>query len=295
MKPRLLTWLTCCLLLLGCEAPYVGEPAIEEEDANCVLKVTGFQIIPFDDGTSASLNPGTRSEQDITELCTRLTFVVYEGETKLRSVAQKQGDKDFGTAAFSLPQGKYTVAIIGYSGDGACTVSSLEKISFKDNRVTDTFLHCQELEVTDQKATHDVVLKRVVAKIRFTLTDDAFPEEVKQMKFYYTGGSSTLSALTSYGSVNSKQTVKLDVAAGQQQFEVYTIPHDETGTLKMTITALDASGNTIKERVFEGVPVRRNAITTYSGNFFDDVAESEDISFGLKADGAWEQGEEVAF
>ena len=81
----------------------------------------------------------------------------------------------------------------------------------------------------------------------------------------------------------------------QRQFEVYTIPHDETGTLKMTITALDASGNTIKERVFEGVPVRRNAITTYSGNFFDEVAESEDISFGLKADGEWEQGEEVAF
>lgn len=293
MKPRLLTWLTCCLLLLGCEAPYVGEPAIEEEDANCVLKVTGFQIIPFDDGTSASLNPGTRSEQDITELCTRLTFVVYEGETKLLSVAQKQGDKDFGTAAFSLPQGKYTVAIIGYSGDG-CIVNSLEKITLKG--LKDTFLHCEELEVTDQRTTHDVILKRIVAKFRLTLTDEEIPEEVHQLQFSYTGGCTTFSALTSYGSTTGgTQNAKLEVTPGQRQFEVYTIPHDETGTLKMTITALDASGNTIKERVFEGVPVRRNAITTYSGNFFDDVAESEDISFGLKADGAWEQGEEVAF
>lgn len=293
---HLLPLLTSFLLLLGCEAPYIGEPIIEEEsDANVILQVTGFQVIPFDDGTTASLAPTTRADQPITDLCSRLTFVVYEGDTKMRQVAQKQGDAGFGSAAFSLPQGQYTFAIIGYSGDGACTVNSLDKISFKDNRVTDTFLYCEKLEVTDQKATHDVKLSRVVAKIRFTLTDDAIPTEVQQLKFYYTGGSSTLSALSSYGSVNSKQTMKLDVDKGQRQFEVYTIPHDETGSLKMTITALDATGNTIKEREFESVPVRRNAITTYTGSFFDSIAESGELAFGLKADGEWEDGEEVTF
>lgn len=293
MSSRLLTLLTSCLLLLSCEAPYVGEPAIEEEDANCVLQVTGFQVIPFDDGTSASLNPETRAEQAVTDLCTRLTFVIYEGETKLRSVAQKQGDEDFGTAAFSLPQGKYTVAIIGYNGDG-CTVNSLEKITLKG--LKDSFLYCEELEVTDQKVTHDVTLKRIVAKFRLTLTDEDIPEEVRQLQFSYTGGCTTFSALTSYGSTTSgTQSAKLEVTPGQRQFEVYTIPRDETGSLKMTISALDASGNTVGERVFEAVPVRRNAITTYTGNFFVNTAESEDISFGLKADGAWEQGEEVTF
>ena len=63
----------------------------------------------------------------------------------------------------------------------------------------------------------------------------------------------------------------------------------------MTITALDADGNTVKERVFEGVTVRRNAVTTYTGVFFDGMTDSGDISFSLKADGEWEEGEEVAF
>lgn len=293
---HLLTLLTSCLLLLGCEAPYVGEPLVEEEEnANVVLEVSGFQVIPFDDGTSASMNPSSRADQPITDLCSRLTFVAYQGDNKMRQVSQKQGDKDFGTVAFALPTGKYTFAIIGYNSDGACTVSSLDKISFKDNRATDTFLYCEELEVTDQKTTHDVKLNRVVAKIRFTLTDEAFPTEVTQMKFYYTGGSSTLSALSSYGSVNSKQTVKLDITSGQREFEVYTIPHAETGTLKMTVTALDASGNTVKERVFEDVPVRRNAITAYTGNFFEGAAESSELSFGMSANGEWEDGDEVAF
>lgn len=295
MKAKTFFGLTLLFLLLGCEAPYVGDPGGVEENANLILKVSGFQITPFEDTASSSLAPATRAEQSITELCSRLTFVVYQGDTKFRSVAQKQGDTGFGTVAFSLPQGKYTVAIIGYNSDGACTVNSLEKISFKDNRVTDTFLYCEELEVTDQPTTHETTLTRVVAKFRLTLTDTAFPDEVRQLKFYYTGGSSTLSALSSYGSVNSKQTVKLDVVAGQRQFEVYTIPHDESGTLKMTITALDDDGNTVKERVFEGVPVRRNAVTTYTGVFFDGMTDSGDISFSLKADGEWEEGEEVAF
>jgi hypothetical protein len=127
------------------------------------------------------------------------------------------------------------------------------------------------------------------------LTDQEIPSEAKQMKFYYTGGSSTLSALTSYGSVNSKQTVKIDIATGQKQFEVYTIPHDETGSLNMTITALDANGNTLKERILNEVPVRRNAIARYTGKFFDDAEGNGSISFSMTAEGDWEDGAEGTF
>lgn len=297
MKLRSLLLLASFALLTGCEAPYVGEPvAEEEEDANMVLCVTGVQMIPFEEGVSAPMKaPATRAQQPITELCSRLTFVVYQGETKFRSVVQKRGDKGFGTVAFSLPQGNYTFAIIGYNSDGACTVTSLDKISFKDNRVTDTFLYCEDLEVTDTKTTHEVELTRVVAMFRLVLTDNEIPAEVRQLKFYYTGGSSTLSALTSYGSVNSKQTVKLDVSTGVKTYEVYTIPHDETGSLKMTVTALDANDNTIKEHIFEALPVRRNTITVYTGNFFDGSTESGDIGFGMTAESEWEEGPNATF
>lgn len=296
MKTKLLSLLTL-IFLVSCEAPYVGEVEENEEstDANITLHVSGFQMIPFDDGNSANLIAGTRADQSVSDLCTRLTFVVYQGESKYRSLAQKQDDTNFGTASFDLPAGKYTFAIIGYSGDGACTVSSLEKISFKNNHLTDTFLYCEELEVTDQPMTHDVRLTRVVAMFRLNLTDEKIPSEVKQMKFYYTGGSSTLSALTSFGSVNSKQTEKIDVTEGQRVFEVYTIPHEQTDNLKMTITALDANGNTVREQVFESVPVQVNKITTYSGNFFEGSTGPGEISFGLTADGTWDEGTETSF
>lgn len=293
MKRQLLAYLSCFFLFVCCEAPYVGNPSVEEDNANIVLNVSGFQVTPFEDNTSSSLSSDTRAEQAITEVCSRLTFAVYQGDTKYRLVTQKQGDTGFGTVAFSLPQGIYTVAIIGYSGDG-CTVNSLEKITLKG--LKDSFLYCSELEVTNQKTTYDVKLKRIVAKFLLSLVDEEIPDDVQKMRFTYSGGCTTFSALTSYGSTSGgTQTVNLDVATGQRQFEVYTIPHDETGTLKMTITALDANGNTVKERVFENVPVRCNAITTYTGTFFEGTSESGDVSFLLKADDAWEEGEEVDF
>ena len=119
---------------------------------------------------------------------------------------------------------------------------------------------------------------------------------ITQLKFYYTGGSSTLSAITGYGSVNSKQTVVLNVAAGQRNFEVYTIPHAETGELKMTISALDASGTVMKERPFEGVSVQRNMITCYTGDFFNGAStETGESSFQMKVNAEWEGETSVLF
>lgn len=275
--------------LMACEQPYLGESM--EPNANVVLHVAGFEKIPFDMGYSSANAPArqeTRTSVPITDICTRLNFVVYDGENKLKSVAQKQGDANFGTVAFNLPEGIYTFAVIGHNSDGTCTVTSLDKISFKDNRVTDTFSYSDELEVGEQPVQVEVELRRNVAMIRFLFTDKV-PAQVKQMKFYYTGGSSTLSALTGYGSVNSRQTVKMAVEAGQQQFEVYTIPKDETGTLKMTITALDANENPICERVFNDVPVQRNMITSYTGVFFGDVnSATGDVSISMTASPEWD-------
>ena len=175
MKRQLLAYLSCFFLFVCCEAPYVGNPSVEEDNANIVLNVSGFQVTPFEDNTSSSLSSDTRAEQAITEVCSRLTFAVYQGDTKYRLVTQKQGDTGFGTVAFSLPQGIYTVAIIGYSGDG-CTVNSLEKITLKG--LKDSFLYCSELEVTNQKTTYDVKLKRIVAKFLLSLVDEEIPDDV---------------------------------------------------------------------------------------------------------------------
>ena len=73
------------------------------------------------------------------------------------------------------------------------------------------------------------------------------------------------------------------------QFEVYTFPHATEGKLKMTITALDASGGELCQRVFEDLPVKLNQITQYTGAFFEESAASGAAVFTLMAEDNWTQ------
>ena len=291
MNAKMLLAMVLTAIMTACEKPYVvvEEPVPGDDKANVLLRVTGFDTLDFDDTAS------TRTDVDITQLCSRLNFVIYDGETKLKSIAQKKDDPGFGSVALSLPQGTYKVAIIGHNSDGTATITTLDKISFKNNIVTDTFLFCDDLEVTGEQQSVDIELRRVVAMFRLALSQP-LPAEVRQLKFYYTGGSSTLSAVTGYGSVNSKQTVILNVESGQTQFDVYTIPHAETGKLKITITALDATETPLHERVFEEVAIQRCKITRYIGNFFEDSpTESGGLSFRMRAAEEWEGEDTFTF
>lgn len=262
----------CMAMLVSCEKPYVGTDADEvSTPANVIVNVTGFEQIPFND---AGYSRAPSAPDDV---CTRLNFVIYQGDTKVQSIPQKVSDADFGHIAITLAAGTYKIAVIGHSSSASATITSLEKISFADNQVSDTFCYCGDLVVGGDTQTLNIELKRVVAMFRLVLTKE-LPAGIAQLKFYYTGGSSTLSALTGFGSVQSKQTVKIDVTPGQLQYEVFTIPHSVKDELKMTVTALDASGTLIKERVFEAVPVKQNFITRYTGDLFDgssvDISES---------------------
>ena len=118
------------------------------------------------------------------------------------------------------------------------------------------------------------------------------------MKFYYTGGSSTLDATTGYGCVNSRQTEYRKVASeaydGESSYDLYTFPHDSGGDekLQMEISALDgtSSSATVKYvRTIDDVPVKPNVITRYSGNFFGESPDGG-RSFHFSVDSEW--GEE---
>ncbi len=273
------------LLFAACEKPYVGLETQTAEEPNVTYRLTSFEQVAFE-------TPTSRAVVDVTQLCSRINLVVYDGDTKVKSIAQKAADKDFGTLAMTLPEGTYTVAIIAHSTGATATVTSLDKISFDHNVISDTFLFTEELTVGAEPQSHDVQMRRVAAMFRVNIIDP-LPENVKQLKFYYTGGSSTLSAITGYGSVNSKQTVVLDVSSGQKTFEVYTFPHDESGQLKVTITALDAAQTPLDETVLEDVPVTRNMITVYNGNLFDSSpATTNAASYGIKAESDWEGEQE---
>ena len=201
--------------------------------------------------------------------------------------------KQYDMEAFGA--GTYKLVVMAHNCDGSATITSTEKVTFPNNKVTDTFYYYGDLVVTAEQQTYDLTLTRAVAMFRLVLTDESIPENVAKLKFYYVGGSSTFSPADGYGCVNSKQTELRTVPAGSADgitFEIYTLPHTEEDVLtKLTVTALDANDNTVKERVFENVPVIRNQMTRYTGSFFGEGGGGGSISSGsfhMTADPDWD-------
>ena len=295
--------------MVSCEKPIIDERTGNENpaEANVILHFTQYewtdQREPFElarrwpsrDGQRRSQQEAfTRAATDITELCSRLNIALFDADgTKVKTVAQKEGDASYGTVALSLAAGTYRLVVIAHNGEGSATITSEEKVTFPNNKVTDTFYYYGDLVVTSEKQSYDLTLTRAVAMFRLVLTDESIPSTVAKMKFYYLGGSSTFSPKDGYGCVNSKQTeirpVPADFVSGTT-FEIYTLPHTEDDVLtKLTVTALDGNDNIIKEKVFEDIPVTRNQVTRYTGSFFGNSGgETGSGDFRMTADPEWD-------
>lgn len=280
-----------CLLLTACEKPVIDNEDPQPDlsgDVSVQFNVTQFEQIPFADAISMS-----RASVSASQVCTRINMAVFSGDTKVKTVNQTIDDEKFGTLSVSLAAGSYRIVILAHSCAGNATVSSPEEVKFPNNKVTDTFVYCGDITVSEAKSV-DIKLKRVVAKF-LLVAEDNMPENVAEMTFKYTGGSSTLNAVTGFGSVNSRQTEVREVTSAMHgkpaEFEVYTFPHAETGELKMTVTAADAASATVVERVFEAVPVRVNQITKYTGSFFTGYDDNNSSAFVLTADSEWLQAD----
>ena len=297
-------FIALALLLAACEKPVLdNEDAVTKKDANVILHFKQYewteQREPFElarrwpsrDGQRRSQQEAfTRSATDITELCSRLNIALFDADgTKVKTVAQKEGDASYGTVALSLAAGTYRLVVIAHNGEGSATITSEEKVTFPNNKVTDTFYYYGDLVVTSEKQSYDLTLTRAVAMFRLVLTDESIPSTVAKMKFYYTGGSSTFSPRDGYGCVNSKQT-EVRPIADDGIYEIYTLPHTEDDVLtKLTVTALDANDNIIQEKVFEDIPVTRNQVTRYTGSFFGNSGgESGSGDFHMTADPDWD-------
>jgi len=269
------------LLTTGCEKELMTDDSSKDvpANANVVLRFSAYDQMSFP----------TRANQDITALCSRLNIAFFKNGEKVKTISQKSGDAGYGSVALSLAEGNYELVVIAHNSTGAATISTVEKVTFPSNIVSDTFYYYGDLTVSSTQTTYDLQLVRVVAMFRLELTN-VLPSTAAKIRFYYTGGSSTFSPLAGYGCVNSRQTVMINLEPGQKVFEVYTFPHEESDVLKMTVTVYDSGDNILKEQVFEEVPVTRNQITRYVGDFFNGSSggSSSSGAFRMMADGEWD-------
>ena len=282
------------LLCTSCFSPAVEdiESGSEVNDPNAVrvtFSITSIEQIPFE---------GIDTRASLANLCSRASLAVFQDGSKLKTINQDTDDAGFGSFNLSLAPGAYEFVIIAHNGLGNCTISSPDKITFANNKCTDTFYFYDVIEVSGE-LNQNVSLARCVAMFRLQTLDD-IPANVSQMQFYYTGGSSTFSAISGYGCVNSRQTETFSLSASQTgrpgQFEVYTFPHAATDELKMTVTALDAAQGTVAEREFNPLPVTLNRITSCTTQFFTSSGGSTatgGITLSIRDNGEWEGVDEI--
>lgn len=253
------------LLVASCEKPIFDEERAASGSAadahpNVTLHFSPYEQIIF---TRAS----------VADVCTRLSVAIFTADgTKAKAITQKQTDAGFGTAALTLQAGTYKIVAIAHSStEGNATITSPEKVTFANNKLTDTFYYYGTLTVGTDPIEETLEMTRCVAMLRLTLTEP-LPDNITRLKFYYTGGSSTFSPAMGYGCVNSKQTEYRYTTNDQDMpvtvYELYTMPHEQQDVLKLTVTALDASGSEVGEVVMDNIPVTRNKITTWQGALF---------------------------
>lgn len=241
-------------------------------------------------------NTGTegqsRAATSLKDACTRVSLAIFDSDTqeKLKTISQTSSEKDFGKITINIAKGKYDVVVIGHNGEGNCTITSPTKTTFKDNKVTDTFYYYGELDA-NENGSYSITMKRAVAMFRL-IVKDTTPQTIHNMKFYYTGGSSTFDATTGYGCVNSKQTEMRTVAStaytGESSYDIYTFPHSDGRALKIEVSALTSATATSADyiRTFEDVDITRNFVTRYTGDFFgNESGAGRDIQ--LSTDDQW--------
>ena len=258
MKKKTYVWLASLLLMLvatltSCEKFALDDSGTNSHDANANVIIHA--------SVAKNNSRGTRSGEEDEDYCSRLSIAIFDGEEKVKTLNLKAED-GYDDIGFNLDAGKYRMVAIGHNGSGNCTISSPEKVKFYKNKMTDTFFYYGTFNVIDGEDTDDyILLNRAVAQFKVHITDATIPAEAHSIKFYYTGGSSTLDAVTGYGCVQSRQTESFKLQEGKRDYSVYTFPREENKGLKMTINILDADAQSIKEYSKEVVPVKRNNIT----------------------------------
>ena len=275
----------------SCEKMTLSESAKSENGntGNVVLRVTQFEQTPFDAQTRA----------DVWNVCSRLCFHIYgEDGIRVKYVNQKLEDSNFGTASFSLSEGRYILVVVGHSASSNPSFSANEKVSISGSNLGDTFWCCETFEVGEEEIELSLRLKRIVSLLRFIPTDDK-PANLNQVIFSYKGSKGSFNGLTGYGSTNTSQTVTLDVDSDDDRYEFYMIPSSDSDLLdiKMSTYYIENDGriHSLTEKEISQVPVKRNCITICRGSLFDGTGSSQSVFITITVDTDWDGNIDVTF
>lgn len=286
-----------CIASASCEKPIIDDGEETGKWNKSDMAEITFRSFSTSQSTFDADNMPAKSrdagQTPITELCTRISLAIFNADNgeKVSSTNQDKSNASFGKITASLTKGRYAVVAIAHNGEGNATISTPAKITFKNNKVTDTFYYYGTIDVENDNS-YDMTMKRAVAMFQL-IVKDATPPTIRTMKFYYTGGSSTFDATTGYGCVNSMQTelrtIPSTAYTSASSYDIYTFPHEGDKKLKIEVSALENATDTkaTYAKTFENVDITRNHVSRYYGYFYGEDP-STGRSFDFTTSDEWE-------
>lgn len=297
---RILTAFTIALLLgVGSTTlcTSCSNPLTEEEDFTSGTPVT-FSIHSFEMQPFSERNARNTDQKQVS----RIDLGIFDEQgNKVQKVNQVSTDEDFARPVIKLAPGSYQMVVVAHCGSGMGTITSPSQVTFPNNKVTDTFAKVVKFTVGEQPKSVDITLARVVAMVRFIFTDESIPDELEQVKFYYTGASSTLNPSTGFGSKKSRQSQIIKIKDAQKDkdgntvFEVYTFPHDISGELSMTVTPMDQKEQAITSEITLTLPIKLNHITECHGELMEGSSTFLNNAVAINIADKWEGKLKVSF
>lgn len=260
------------LFLVACEKPVVdSEPEKEAETDGITLIFEAPTAEPYAEIGETSPAYATRNEA-----LTQLSVSVFKGGKRVKSVHLSADNDMFMKPSLRLDDGTYTVVAVAHAGMGHATITNAQRISFYKNKITDTYVYNGEITISG-KSTFTLPMKRVTAMFQLSVTSP-LPQNVAQVEFRYTGGSSTLDAKSLEGCVNSRQAETREVTETMKTtpptFSIYTFPRTESEGLKIKVSFNDKNGNSLYEENYEGVQVKVGMKACYKCNLPKDFVDA---------------------
>ena len=276
----------------------VVENNAEQATAPVTVRVSDFSIsmmeIP-DGGT-------TRAAQDVVDYTDvkAIDLAFYEGATEVYKHTQLRTDNStyttFGEFSCNLPVGNYTLVVIGrgYSNGDVFVLSSPTSAAYTTERARETFCATQDVTVTNAAPLDlSVTLSRIIARLTI-LSTDVHPASVTHIRTTYGAGGKSFNPTTGLATVNDGFAVTNSgfwEQDGTLHVSNYTFLATDEQTMTITLEALDEDDNVLSTKVITNVPLKRNRVTTLSGQLF--TAGTSAASFKVEID--WLEGNTVNY
>lgn len=177
----------------------------------------------------------------------------------------------FGEFSTELPMGSYTMIALGYGSEQPMTLSSATSATYTADRVRETFVVSQAVNVTSTNPlTLNAELSRVVSKVIVRSTDNR-PADVDSIRVTFAAGGKGVNPQTGLSTTNTgfANTVAPTTAVGAPVSTInYLFLNSDQQSMSITVDALKADGTAVYHKVANAVPLQRNKITVVQGQMF---------------------------